>query len=794
MGIREKIEAVFFTPLPGLSAIPGVSYITGSAKLKDLRKRAKRDLDNHKIQEELQNIEIDYGIMGAADVRDLHDREIQTTLFGKPVYDKDADTFLQASPDPLLQPILEQFIDLEVLKRNIRNNLRPPMEKQIEVLLEEIRKSGNMVSRKLEAMIKEHQRTRLTLLTERTHMLSQRQQVYSMVESYLKPSLADSRMTEEKEGTPKIDPVLARILDVQNLAENIATSKIDDADVERGIEAQYQKLAELQALGDALKQKIHKETHDQKRTIRKRATVGVLLLATTALGGLAGREMTALNRRAQPYQNIINPAFSPVPIVDDEWDQAIFKHRYHNPFGKPDIAISGHHVENPYGDINHGMAAARIFDVAARVATGEEDVEIDHGLSHMHSLASRSVSTPFLYQSYFVPARNAEVERMMTSTEQHYVLSNSVVSNASSSIGSRDESAERDLFFRTTQPYFCACGNDGREADLGGTQYSSAIMHLPRHSFQIGYASDYRSGEGRVSGINTSPGNHPFPFMLGFVPEEVPDIDRETGKMTERAADEGGSSYASPSIAGNDFALIKEYPQLTMDQYHYALAFSGNRHRMSQTAGAVREGNDMAFYEDVGFGVPDPAMAELVAQNMLYNRTLGIGMNDNPQIIYANPMQMGEARKGHTFTLPDNKGIYKVSFEIIAPESDMPAQIKITTASGYKANIRLVPGQRVNRFTWYGDMGLTGGNYHITADQDVRIGMVAHVNEPDAITGGIRNRDQLLSTEEIKQRMDVDKLEQLGNVQLITPAVVDYRTMQLSSAKISTADRSLPGR
>jgi len=773
--VRTRILDVLFYPIPGLSYIPGISHLTGAHYLRKLEREAKKKLHNHKIQEERQNINIDLSLMESADIRDKNDRTIQTKLFGNPLFNKETDTFDYLPPDPVLNPILAEFTALENLKRNIRKNLRPAMEKQIEDIFLEVKKSNNVLTPKLNKLFQGLQRARLTMVTERTNMMNQRQQAYGLVEAYLRHQNNLRKGMPESPVAPMETP---QIIEPQSVTDNLEVARLSESEIDARIDTHLEKLLTLHTAGDELQDKIKKEQNEQKSKIHKRAAKWALGIAGGALTALALREGAALERRHHPYHDHVEH-YSKVEIGPKNQAFAIYTKPYINHLSDANrLDVTAHSVE---ADVNpeHGIMTARIMDIAYKSATGDPNATADLGRVVLHTNTGKSSQVPFLEQSYFVERRLRDVELMLTSTSEHHVFNHSVTSDQPNTPGSRAAIHERNFLISTTCPITIPCGNQFDKIENAGdvvderSQHIGELSHYPRYSVQIGEACYMKGFEGPPT-VYPSDGNHPFPFAIFPVPRVDLDGKNATGL---------GSSRTAPAFGGNIAGQKSLFPQLSWDNILYATALGSSSKNFKiippkNVTTTKTPHTDLSFSENAGFGLIDPELVEKILHNMLYQRTLHPEIKHNPQVIIRDVLETGPATTEHKITLPSNKDVFKITFDIMPPPDTKDAYITITDEYHNSRKIKLTDKQALSRFTDWSYLGTPGSTYTITSSVPIRVGYVAHVNNRGAIMLGLNHLDQLLSVDEIKQRIDMDKLKALPVSMPTTPTVLNERDKQ----------------
>lgn len=770
--IRETIIDILFYPIPGLSHVPGISHITGMKKLRELQSHARATLYHHRIQEELQSIDIDYALMQDGSMRNQNDREIETRLFGFPVYNQETDQMVTSVPDTAMQPMLEEFIKLERLKHNIRNNLRPAMEKHIEAVLHEIEGSRVRITPRLNDMFKELQQMRLEMLNARTEMMTQRKQTFTMVESYLRGRTLFKRWSSVPSSpTPPngIPTINVSSLSDSNTSDKIARTQLSEQDMDARIDAQYEKLAELHKSGEELRKTIEKEQQDQYRLVRRRTLKGIAGITLLAATGLAGREGCALYNRHQPYKDTIEH-FDRIAIDPRAQADLNYIVPYRNIFRNgPRLDVAAHCVEDKEDDMLHGQTAARIMDYSFKTATDDPKATVDLARVTLHPNTQRSASTPFLKGSFFVERRLREAEQMMTSTNQHHVFSHSIVYDHTYTPGSSAAKSERNFLLNTTCPIVMASGNETSEVNIVDTksQHIGELSHYPRHCAQIGQAGAQRSFNRPGPSYYVMDGNHPYPFALFTIPKAK--LEGEATLL--------GSSFTAPGFAGNIAAQKSLFPQLSWDNILYASAFGSRRDFFpaSNRYTFKTPHNDLSISSDAGFGIIDGAKVELILHNMLYQRTLHPEIKDNPQVIVRDVLENGPPRTTHTITLPPNKDIFKITFDIMPSSKPRNAYIIITDEYKNSKRIKIVDNQPLSRFTDWSLLGTPGSTITVTSDVPIRLGYTAHVNNRGAITLGLNHEKQLLPLPELSKRMNMEKLDALPVAMPQAPTLLNER-------------------
>jgi hypothetical protein len=805
--IRKQIVNVFFSPIPGLGWIPGVGHITGEHKLKKLQKEARKALHNHKIQEELKNIDIDLSLMQSADVRDQNDRDIQAKLFGKPLFNKEKDAFEELPIPTELQPMMAQFIELENFKRTIRNQLRPDMERQIEAILKVVKESPNVLTPALETMFQELQRSRLTMVTTRTNMMSKRQEAYGIVEAYLR---GQNTIPSPAEGDGKISIPTEIVTENKRvplaILHDIELSKMPEREIDARIDEQLHNLLVLHEEGDKLQKKIDAELNGQRRKMRRRAGICAALVATTALAAFGGREGAALYRHYRPYGEHTEE-YGHVDINPNEQEFSVFKRAYKNRLsddGRLDVKL--HAVETgvePW----HGIVTARTMDIAYKAATGDPAATADLGRvmldEEQDSLGSNNTSIPFWKRSLFVPRRLNDTERMMTTTTEHHVFNQSIVSNRQYAPGTSDAKKERKFLLSATCPITIPCGNDTSRSASKGIQYASELAHYPRYAVQIGEGAASQAIPGAKDAFFPM-GGHPFVFATFPMPKTNGRLDKDV-QRGERYEASSGSSFCSSGFGGNIGGQKSLFPQLNWDNIYYATALASRstvvKFQMVNPQKTPHTG--LQFTERTGFGLIDPETVELVLHNMLYQRTLHPEINHNPQVIVRDATETGEARREHKIVLPANKDVFKLVLDIIPPPyafdelKDKSGRVQLDARGenatnayailkdeyGNTKRINFVKGSDITRFTDWSHMGTPGSTITITSPVPIRVGYAAHINDRGAIGLGLTQLDKLKSIEEIKRLIDPEKLKALPISMPVAPTIVREEGQKLSLLK-----------
>jgi len=454
------------TPIPVISDIPGIDRITGTHALKKLR----AELDDSIHEDEMDRIDVDVAIMEDADLRDEHDREIQGKLFGQPVFNKEKQLAAITTASPELQPILDSFIELEKLKDGIRCNLRPGMEKQIKLVIETSKKTPHKITPELEGMFKDLQAMRLKILTERTHMIEQRNAAYQMVS--LKNNGILKSSTDQK--------VLSqgRIHALEEIANFLASDEFHMEDeTQKRIQEKRLILERHEQQTDTLKEEIEKKYTAQVKKNHKRPLVWAGALAGFAGTVIGGREGIGLYNSNRPLGDLLRP-YGHVAFDTEEQAMPVFNRPYRNPFNKVPLEVSVHSAEQGTNE-DHRKTVARLADIAAQAASGIPNPKVDLIDATLH---------PKTHVYFLIDPRSRAVEEMLTSTKDFHVFNHSVTSDYSFTPGSRSAKKERDLMLRITCPVAIPAGNEPEPGDVVDekSQHIGDLSHYLRYVTQIG--------------------------------------------------------------------------------------------------------------------------------------------------------------------------------------------------------------------------------------------------------------------------------------------------------------------
>jgi hypothetical protein len=614
------------------------------------------------------------------------------------------------------------------------------------------------------------------IIDARTKMHNERAIVYQMVKDWannatenedLKKSSVQRFLNAYSGGHVdlSIDPGLAN---VHTIGDEKATQT-----VARRSEAIRRFTQEADRINASTKTEKEVRLKEQDNERAKKFIGGAVAVGAVALGTV--RIKSEINSH-QPYKNLVVP-FTRLPVdIEDRinalsntnnYVPPILLHEYSNPFESPNITVYAHSTEYS-GKSWHADLVASLMQNNYAVASGNKNPSADRADVLIHPDPVDNILTNLHLRAN---PRPKAVESMLTSTTNFHVFNTSTVTDAFRTGTSRLDK-ERDFMLRITCPVAIPSGNlaisgdpikstENSDVKQLGSQHNGELSHYPRYGIQISEAfgkKNTNTPEGHhYSAIGSV--SHPgcfvvFPQVFAGVGTEFEGIKSyvDDGKKAGDIDVSGtiaGTSFSSPGFAGNVAAIKEKYPQLSWDNIMYAVALGCDKNFAKTeniTFTPIKDGG-LTYSNIVGFGMPNPKTIELIAQNMLYQRTK-LPVENKPQVILQDAMNSGTTSTKHTIIIPKNKDIFKLVLDIVPDSNAKDATVTLTDDQGNKTDITLVNGA-ISRHTDYGHMGQHGGTLTLTSNVAFKLGYVAHVNERGAISCGVKDIKNLKPTNEL---------------------------------------------